>query len=168
MSIELNQLKIKKSAYISAFHLLQSMESYSTNLTKETEKRLNSFAYLSSGKGIPLPSGRWGNAIALALEINDYVSAKYLIENAEELRLETNTVVSELGGINPWGMKDEYLYSLLTFEQLTDEMIEDYRKTLPSERVDRLVANLSKQTKAASEVEKLLAITAEDKKVFSK
>lgn len=167
MSMWVSQLEIKKSAYISACHLVQTMEDYSANLTEDAEKRLHSLACLSSGKGIPLPSGRWGNAIALAFEINDYVSAKYLIENAEELRLETNRVVSEQGGINPWGMKDEYLYSLLTFEQLTDEMIEDYRKILSGKRVDGLVANFSKQAKAASEVEKMLAITDEDKKILS-
>ena len=162
MNIKLLQLKIKKTAYIKACNLVRSMEDYSTNLTEETEKKLGLLAYSSSEKGIPLPSGRYGNAIALAFEINDYVSAKYLIENAEELGLETNTVVSD----NPWGMKDEYLYSLLTFDQLTDEMIEDYRKILSNEMFDRLVANFSKQIKAASEVEKMLVITDEDKKYF--
>ena len=112
--IHLAQLKIRKSAFIDSAELVSHMNTYAYSMNENDRKLVDFLAEHS--EGLPLPSGRWGNAIALALEVNNYIAAEYLIENAERLKLDTNTVVSELGGVNPWSLKDEYLYSQLTFE----------------------------------------------------
>jgi hypothetical protein len=112
-NMKITQLKIRKDAYLNAANLVRFMEDYGMEKEEEARKLLDLFASISDG--LPLPSGRWGNAIALALEINNYVAAEYLINNAEELGLETNTVVSELGFKNPWGLREEYLFSQLTY-----------------------------------------------------
>ena len=93
-------MKIRKSAFIKAATLVTYMNKYSYYMDEKDRKNLDVFARIS--EGLPLPSGRWGNAIALALEINNYVAAEYLIDNADRLELElilllVNLVAKMLG-----------------------------------------------------------------------
>ncbi len=164
--MQIIQLKLSKRAYMKAVNLVKYMEKYSASLSYEDKEMLDTLASLSDG--MPLPSGRWGNAIALALEINDYVSAKYLIENAEKLNLETNRVVSEFGGKNPWGLKDEFLFSLLTFEPLDDDLINEMKKNCSDEQIQKAIEYDNRQLEAIGSLEKQLSITSEEKKMIRK
>ena len=118
--MQLIQLKLSKKSYMDACRLVSVMEKYSYSLLESDEEQLRLYASIS--QGMPLPSGRWGNAIALALETNNYISANYLVEHSKELNLETDKVVSEFGGKNSWGLKDEFLFSLLTHEALDEDI----------------------------------------------
>lgn len=156
-NINIAQLKLRKEAYLKAADLVEAMTEYAYTRTKNSRLLLELRAITSDG--LPLPSGRWGNAIALALEINNYIAAEYLINNASALNLETETVVSELGNTNPWGIKDEYLFSLLTYDkdtrdQYPSESDEDYRKYLYYD-----FANLT----SSKSIEARFNITKEDK-----
>ena len=161
MSIESIQLKLRKNAFLDSCHLVKAMEDYSRNPSEQSEKVLSLYAQIS--KGIPLPSGRWGNAIALALEINDYISAEYLIDHAKELELETNTVVSELGGKNAWPMKDEYLFSQLTYESSEKGILLDFYS---KEEVEQILQKNERQKEAMKRLESKLSVTEEDRKLI--
>ena len=153
-NMRIAQLKLRKHAFTMAAELVNVMDEYGYKMNDISGLRLESLAGISGG--MPLPSGRWGNAIALALEINNYVAAEFLIENAEELNLDTNSVASELGGKNVWSLKEEYLYSQLTYEGIDDGLMlckEDYQE-------------MEKQKLANERLEKKLSITEEDKKVL--
>lgn len=160
------QLELSKRAYMKAVNLVKSMERYSTSISDKDKDLLGSLASLS--EGMPLPSGRWGNAIALALEINDYVSAEYLIENAEKFNLETNRIVSELGGKNPWGLKDEFLFSLLTYDSLSADLINEMKNIYSEEEVKESIEYDKRQLEAIKRLEKQLAISIEEKQMIKK
>lgn len=164
--MQLCQLKLGKKAYMNACHLVSSMEKYSYSLLKNDENQLSAYAYIS--QGVPLPSGRWGNAIALALETNDYISANYLIEHAEELNLRTDSVVSEFGGKNPWGLKDEFLFSLLTHESLGDDLANEMKDILSAAELEKIIEYNNRQSVAIESLEKKLAITSEEKQLIKR
>ena len=159
-SIQIAQLKIRRSAFINAANLVTYMNKYRYYMDEKDRKTIDFFTLIS--EGLPLPSGRWGNAIALALEVNNYVAAEYLIENAHRLELDTNTVVSELGGKNPWSLKDEYLYSQLTYE----EEIMPIREGQTKENYQEYVDSITRNKLANERLEEKLSITSEDKKIL--
>ena len=157
-----NIQKVKKSAFIIAANLVTYMNKYRYFMDEKDRKTIDTFAEIS--EGLPLPSGRWRNAIALALEINNYVAAEYLINNSDRLGLNTNTVVSEFGGNNPWSLKDEYLYSQLTYE----EEILSRRKDQTDKDYQEYVEYISRNKFANNRLENMLLITSEDKKTLNK
>lgn len=160
-NMNIAQLKIRQRAFINATNLVTYMNKYSYDMSEKNRKTLDFFTEYS--EGLPLPSGRWGNVIALALEVNNYAAAEYLIENAERLKLRTDFVVSELGFKNPWSLKDEYLYSLLTY----DDKIELKPDFYSDEEYKLYVENIIRNKEAKDRLEKKLSITSEDKKVLS-
>ncbi len=160
--IQIVQLKMGRSAFIKAASLVEYMRKYSYYMDEKNRESLDYYAELS--EGLPLPSGRWGNAIALALEINNYVVAEYLIENSDRLKLYTNTVVSELGGKNPWSLKDEYLYSQLTYDEEIMPIIDGISKETYQGYVDYMTRNKL----ANKRLEEKISITSEDKKILGK
>lgn len=138
-NFKIAQLKAGKYAFMKASALVTCMTKYSDYLDEKDRNNLDFFAQIS--EGLPLPSGRWGNAIALALEINNYVAAEYLIENSDRLGLDINTIVSEFGGKNPWSLKDEYLYSQLTNEVEIMPISDGQTKENYQEYVDSIIRN---------------------------
>lgn len=160
-SMQIAQLKIRRNAFLNATNLVTYMNKYSYDMDEKHRKALDLFTEFS--EGLPLPSGRWGNAIALALEINNYVAAEYLIENADRLKLKTDFVVSELGFENPWSLKEEYLFSLLTYdEEIASKMDQD-----SDEEYKKYVENILRNKNAKERLEKILSIASKDKKVLS-
>lgn len=115
MNIDCIQLKIKKRAFLDAVSLTSAMAKYEVSQSDENLKQIESLVTFTNG--MPLPSGRWGNATALALDTNHYVCAKYLIDNAKVLNLATDRVSSDLGWSNAWSLEDEYLFSLITYDE---------------------------------------------------
>ena len=159
-NIQIAELLIRRSAFITAANLVTCMNEYRYHMDENNRKSLDTLTLFS--KGLPLPSGRWGNAIALALEINNYVAAEYLIENADRLWLDTNTVVSKLGGKNPWSLKDQYLYSQLTYDEVIMPKGKEQTDYEFQEYVDSIIRN-----KLANErLEAKFSITSEDKKLL--
>ena len=157
--MQIEQLKIRKLAFVKAANLVTYMNKYSYSMSENDREALDLFIKIS--EGLALPSGRYGNAIALALEINDYVVAEYLIENANRLRLDTNFVASELGFKNPWTLKEEYLFSQLTYDE--DAMLKRCQKK--TKMYNRFVL---RNIWANKRLEKELSVTIEDKKVLNK
>lgn len=161
-NMRITQLKIMRSAFITAANLVNYMNNYKYYMDEKDRKTLDVFTQISDG--LPLPSGRWGNAIALALEVNNYIAAEYLIDNSDRLGLDTNTVVSELGGKNPWNLKDEYLFSQLTYE----EDILPIRNGQTEENYKAYVNSITRNKLANKRLEEKLSIASKDKKILSR
>ena len=149
-------LKIRKTAFMNATNLINYMNKYLYYMKEEDLRAIETFAEFSDG--LPLPSGRWGNAIALALEANNYLVAEYLIEHAEELKLQTNYIVSEYGYKNPWTLKDEYLFSQLT----NDDTVRDKLDCQSFEEYNIYLQSVFRNKAANQRLEEKLCITQED------
>lgn len=94
--------------------LVSSLTKYQYDKTDENKKRLD--LAIEYSRGMPLPSGRWGNPLAVALEMRLYEGAKYIIEDAEKFDIDLNHVSSDLGGGNPWSAEEVYQLSVLKFD----------------------------------------------------
>ena len=109
--MELSELKQRRFGFVRAAHLVTLMEDY---LYMPNDKSLKSLELgARNSMDVLLPFGGWGNAIALALETNNYVVAEYLINNANRLELKTEYISHE--GTEYRTLRDEYINSQLTF-----------------------------------------------------
>jgi hypothetical protein len=174
MSLQDVQLKQARKAYMDAADLVHFMKEYAKATacyTRSCEKaRTALILKLEFTNGVPLPSGRWGNALALALGINDYISAKYLLENSEKVKLDTITVSTDINGQNPRDLKEEFLASLSTkpskeesipyFE--TVELDKAFQTTL----VDNAFRIYYAQESAFKALKETLGVTKEDLKKY--
>lgn len=64
----------------------------------------------------PLPSGKWGNILALAIELNYYVVAKSILENAclFDCDFENDNIAFDYDGNNGVMLEDVLIFSSLT------------------------------------------------------
>ncbi len=124
--MSLTQAIIRKNATIfeQSMDLAKSIERYElivsgykgkTYIKIYSEDKSKQLLHLlaNMSEEVILPSGRKGNAIALALELHCYKAAAELIKYAKELNLTTDVVVFNEGEDN-WSLADQMLYSLLT------------------------------------------------------
>ena len=108
-----------KRKYLEAVYLTRALEKYEYHLS-EGSAILKALIAAYNDNTLPLPSGRVGNAIALALELNDYYAAKKILLNAREYQLNTKEISFDIDG-KPLNIKDVYLSSLATFKDETRE-----------------------------------------------
>ena len=125
------------------------MTNYQNDKSEKNKNILDLAIEYSSG--MPLPSGRWGNSLAVALEMRLYDGAKYIIENAEKFDIDLNRVSSDLGGDNPWSAEDVYKLSILKFDFNMILEDDEVYKDLPS-----LIERENQNKVAAVEVGRML------------
>lgn len=82
-----------------------------------------------------------------------------MIENADRLNLDTDFVVSEPGGKNVWSLKEEYLYSQLTYEGIDDDNLD---------LCDDEYYQLERQELANERLKRIFSITEEDKEILKR
>ncbi len=129
---------IIRNNVINSCQLIRYME-YCKYFTNEIETLIK---LTPKSKTLLLPSGRYGNIIALALEANNYIVAKYLIENSNRLGLNTNIVASEKDKKTEWSLKDEYLYSQDTYKEEITLIREGQLATCYPEYIDIIIRNI--------------------------
>ena len=106
---DIKELRRKKRAFIELASVIDDMKKYGYKEIDEKEF-LSSIQFYD--KLYPLPSGNWGNILAVALELNYYIAAKCILDNNEELALDLNIIAYGDDGI--YSLLDEYNKSLLT------------------------------------------------------
>ena len=112
----IEQMKKENNDFIGAAGIAWSMFMSHYYGVEEDKAVLDSLV-LVSGDNLALPRfGRKGNAIALALELNHYVTAKYLLDNARKFNLRTDVVSYGLEG-DMRSLKEEYLYSQILHDK---------------------------------------------------
>lgn len=77
----------------------------------DMNKAIISTVQMLDGGMMPLPSGRWGNALAVALEMMLYEPALLIIENADDLGIDLDAVSWEYDGENIWGAEETFEFS---------------------------------------------------------
>ena len=158
------ELKQKKNLFLKTCHLVNALEKYSRESTLENESNLNIIAYNTDG--LMLPNGRYGNPIALALGINDYISALYLIKNADGLNIDNEYISRTYSGKKQFALKDEYILSLATFKGLKDPYLEYVHENKGLNEFTDELEYVFKQISACEEIESRLDIKEADKKLI--
>lgn len=111
-----NRLNKSRDYYACFAGLFSVMSKYeSGNCEKELESWIRIANISCEENNLPLPSGRKGNVLAVALEMRNYFSAIYMIENAERLGISLDRVSMDVDGSNVWGVKDTFELSQLGF-----------------------------------------------------
>lgn len=105
------------------FNLLcDKLDRYGYEQSPENERALYWVANALSQQGLPLPSGRYGNVLAVALEMHMYVGALYFIQNAEQLEINLESVSNECDGADIWDAQQTLEFSKSYFD---DQKISD-------------------------------------------
>lgn len=113
----MNELNIKynRSAYSRFASLYHALEKYALYENNESKEELVCLINAISAP-MPLPSGRIGNSLAVALEMNIYKGALFIIQNADELGVDMECVSSEFGGKNVADAQQTFEISKIGFE----------------------------------------------------
>lgn len=150
MTMDVIKLNLSRTAYNHFAVLYKVLNDFSYNKNVETGEQL-SVLTKASKSGMPLPSGRWGNALAVALEMRFYQGALFMIENAEELEIDLDSVSSEYGGKDVWDVKQTFELSQLGFDMTKIADNDEFYKAFP----ETIKVNNS-NVDAAIEISKLL------------
>ena len=152
LSNEMLILRFKQSrnAYVDFANLYAAIEKFENNPTDKNTDLLKLYIMVCSN-GMPLPSGRWGNQLAVALEMQKYIAALYMIENAEQLGIDLEYVSSIFGGKDVWDVSMVYELSKQSFEFVKiDLKDDDYRDYL------HIVKHKNTNIDAAMKIEEVL------------
>lgn len=111
-----------KKIFDDLLEILTVMKKYNTFGIDEEKTGL--FTCFFNNKAIPLPSGDYGNVLALALQQNYYVIARHLIDNCVSYGLDFEKCAFSSDGQRVFSLQEEFLYSLEYFED--EKIVEDY------------------------------------------
>lgn len=132
MSIGTAYLEISRDAYRNFSVLCHELNDYAYD---GDEEKLNTLLKVIN-VGMPLPSGRYGNSLAVALEMQLYVGALFIIKHADELGIDLKSISSERGGKDPWNAFQVFELSQLGFSKdkvsYDDEYYKDYPQIIES------------------------------------
>ena len=107
-----------------------------------------------------LPSGRIGNALALAFEMNYYGVAEYIMDHAVEFGMLPSVVIKCDEPEGRWPTPDEFLYSLLTFDEVDRRGTIDYIKdNFGQEEADKALIRLEAEKAAVERIAGKLGLT---------
>ncbi len=125
------QLKNSVESYNNFYLIMKYLIQYNELQNEETIKKLSAIIQICKFSGMPLPSGRWGGCLAVALEMHKYLGALFILENSEKFEIDLNSTSSEFGGKNCWNAKDTFELSLLSFDD--EELLTNSNTTLTDE-----------------------------------
>lgn len=129
MNMYTTMLEKHRIAYSNFSVLYNALNDFSLDENEETTKNLKVIAGMSKG-GMPLPSSRYGNSLAVALEMQLYKGALFMIKNADDLEIDLESISSEYGMKNVWSAQQTFEFSQLGFEMTKiaddDQLYKDY------------------------------------------
>ena len=94
---------------VNIYNLFEDDDNYADDL----EDAVMTTSHL--GLSLPLPSGRVGNHVALALELGDFYTASYIMSNYDRLGLKTSAYASTLNDECEWTLRDHFKSALYVF-----------------------------------------------------
>lgn len=130
-NIDIDKMKQNKDAYLRYATLTKELDNI--EYEKDAEMTLSQFRIIcSDNKKLPLPSGRWGNTLAAALENHQFVSATHIYENRDILGINIDCVSTEYDGSNPLNFAEELEIALSYFDMKEElEEIEKIKEVRP-------------------------------------
>lgn len=120
MNIYALKQKQNKESFLMFAKITTSLEKYFYNQNQETQAEIKKLI-TQNNINLPLPSGRIGSPLAVALELNFYTCALFLIENADTLGIDINKISSDPNGRNIWNTEETLKMSLQYFNQTINE-----------------------------------------------
>ncbi len=118
----------KKKAIIEMSSLIDALNKYNSGVI---DKRSFLNIVNTYNNYYPLPSGKWGNKIALALELNYYIAAVSLLKDNNSEKCDN--IACDYDGSNPVNIDDVLLLSSLT--KISYEDIEDIPGFIKGKRI---------------------------------
>lgn len=160
-------MMFKRDSYMRLGTVHPLLTAYNSNPSKENEEKLNEFFLTSGKKGIPLPSGRFGNELGYCLEMQLYNSALYILKNNEKINVELDSVSSQYGGKDIWNAYDCFLFSKTYLSDMLELSESDIIKKYPEIR-EQLLGNLEAMDELEVSLEKMFSKTKNDNNLFRK
>ena len=130
MNLKIHILEKQRRAYSHFSALCNALNDFSQDENEKTTKNLKGIVKAFEG-GMPLPSGRYGNSLAVALEMQQYQCADFMIKNAQELGIDLESVSSEYGGKNVWNAERTFEFSQLGSQMPKLDGDDESYKTCP-------------------------------------
>lgn len=124
----------RKELFEDLAHFIFTMEKFEKDQNEENKLKLD--LLLLTKDTILLPSGKWGNALALALEMHKFKSANYILENIDKFNISLNYVAFELEQKGIAIHFEDELYFAASYYNLNNnfEAIEELEKLLSYKR----------------------------------
>lgn len=116
-----DELKLRRDAFIFASSFCEIMDKYENKELTDDEFLFNIRAFVPLP--MPLPSKRFGNILALALELQKYDIAELIFDNAEDLGLDLDSIILPMDGASEWSLGEVVAYSELGFDKTNPDKI---------------------------------------------
>ena len=110
-----DELKLRRDAFIFASSFCEIMDKYDNKELTDDEFLFNIRAFVPLP--MPLPSKRFGNILALALELQKYDIAELIFDNAEDLGLDLDSIIIPMDEASEWSLGEVVAYSELGFDK---------------------------------------------------
>ena len=127
----------RKELFEDLAHVVTALENYEKEQTEKNKLKLD--LYLLTKDTMLLPSGKWGNLLALALEMHKFKSANYILENREKFQISLDYIAFELdkkGAVIHF--EDELDFAVSYYNLEGDfKMVEEIEKLLSYKRLKR-------------------------------
>ena len=159
MDKKIKELSSKRDSFLLGADVYGIMlEHEEGNITdEELLEDLKMYASVS----FPLPTGRYGSILAVALESHKFIIAELLYDNAKKIGLNLNKTISPIDGTEVWSLGEEVAFADLSWDIFMDcghDIKEIYRPKFDNDKdvlyvrkcmeaIDRLY----KKTKAPTE-----------------
>ncbi len=111
--------------------LCVALKDFAYNENEKTTQQLKAIIKSTNKVGLPLPSGRYGSPLAVALEMQFYQGALFMIKNAADLEIGLESVSSEYGGKNVLNAQQTFKLSQLGFEKTKIADDDEFYKKYP-------------------------------------
>ena len=134
-------------AYLNSAQLYESMQNYS--LCNDTEDILRYKLLNQKSNYCFLPSVRKGNALALALELNNYKVAEYIYDHSKEFGIDVDHTIKSKKEECRWSAREELIYSLYTYDYEKEMNSIDFVSEKLGEKTANKYAKIEDDNKAA-------------------
>lgn len=149
LNVTKDDLKYKVRNMEDFLYLMNSVNN--PELDKETLMNI----CMASGDKMPLPSGRYGNALGVLLEMHKYEIALDILNDSENYSLDIERV-SYVDGDEAWNAEETFNFSLISFEEdsIRKKPTIQLREVYSSDEVDELIKKEVANATAAEEIAK--------------
>ena len=114
-------MKVRQSAFLRYASITAAFNDYEYNPDSDMAKKLV-LAWCTVKTGFVLPSGRWGTALAVALENHQFNVALYIVEHKDELNIDLQMISSSFGYSDVAGFNDVLQFVLSYYETKEREL----------------------------------------------
>lgn len=126
------KMNTRKGEYMRYAHLTHFFDEYDYNINRNISSIEGILKF--PGYTYPLPTGREGTVLAIALENHQFTSAKFLLDNKDELGIRLDQLSHEVGEKKWTNFPEELLLTLSYYnENLDKEYLEKLKDNNPSQ-----------------------------------